>query len=249
MIDDDKSPPAFSLRRWSARKRAAAGAAGVTPPTTSAPATTGTVAATATTTASAAPAPPVDGGETRVAPTVLPPIETLTPSSDFTPFMQPDVDPALRQAALHKLFADPQFNVMDGLDVYIDDYSKPDPISPEMVRTLHHARYIFSPPPTRMNEAGYVEDVPEDEREPAADAAAGAPPPTAAIGPEAVALSGPDGATGALPAPAVAASPRVASRPAEAGPTSPADAGAATSSSASQPALPLALERPPPPTR
>jgi hypothetical protein len=29
---------------------------------------------------------------------------------------------------LKTLFQDPRFNVMDGLDVYIDDYSKPDPL-------------------------------------------------------------------------------------------------------------------------
>jgi len=237
MIDDEKSPPGFSLRRWSARKRAAVGAAGVTPPTTPAPATSGTAAATATTTGSIAAAPPVDGGEDRAVPAALPPIETLTPSSDFRPFMRPDVDPALRQAALHKLFADPQFNVMDGLDVYIDDYSKPDPISPEMVRALHHARYIFSPPPTRMNQAGYVEDVPEDERE-AAAGAAGGPAPTTAAAPDPAALPAPDAAE-AVPALGVPASPPVASGPAE--------ACAETSSPAPQSALPR--ERPPPPTR
>ena len=32
-----------------------------------------------------------------------PPIESLTPESDFTPFMQEDVDPALRRGALKKL--------------------------------------------------------------------------------------------------------------------------------------------------
>ena len=95
-------------------------------------------------------------------PEPLPPIESLTPESDFTAFMKPNVEPALKRAALKTLFADPRFNVMDGLDVYIDDYSKPDPISQEMVRALHHARYIFAPPATRVNEAGFVEDVPEE---------------------------------------------------------------------------------------
>ena len=37
-------------------------------------------------------------------------------------------------AALKKLFSDPHFNVMDGLDTYIDDYGKPDPIPPSMLR-------------------------------------------------------------------------------------------------------------------
>jgi hypothetical protein len=57
-----------------------------------------------------------------------PPVESLTADSDFSPFMQRDIDPALRRTALKKLFDDPRFNVMDGLDVYIDDYSKPDPL-------------------------------------------------------------------------------------------------------------------------
>ncbi len=76
----------------------------------------------------------------------LPPLESLTPESDFTPFMQAEVDPATRRAALKTLFQDPQFNVMDGLDVYIDDYSKPDPI-PEgwldrMYQTARLGEYI-----------------------------------------------------------------------------------------------------------
>ena len=58
----------------------------------------------------------------------LPPVESLTPESDFAPFMRREIDPATRQQALKTLFADPRFNVMDGLDVYIDDYSKPDPL-------------------------------------------------------------------------------------------------------------------------
>lgn len=58
----------------------------------------------------------------------LPPVESLTIDSDFAPFMQPGVDAALRRTALKTLLADPRFNVMDGLDVYIDDYSKADPL-------------------------------------------------------------------------------------------------------------------------
>ena len=61
-------------------------------------------------------------------PAPLPPVESLTPESDFTPFMKSEVDPETRRAALRTLFTDPRFNVMDGLDVYIDDYSKPDPL-------------------------------------------------------------------------------------------------------------------------
>lgn len=79
--------------------------------------------------------PPADPGpdarETAPAAAVEPPlpaVETLTPQSDFTPFMKPEVDGDVRRDALKALFRDPQFNVMDGLDTYIDDYSKPDPL-------------------------------------------------------------------------------------------------------------------------
>jgi hypothetical protein len=93
----------------------------------------------------------------------LPSLESLSIESDFAGFMQPGVDESLKRGALKKLFADPRFNVMDGLDVYIDDYSKPDPLDPAIARTLAHARYIFNPPPTRVTAAGYVEDIPEEE--------------------------------------------------------------------------------------
>jgi len=55
---------------------------------------------------------------------------------DFSAFMKPDVDPAVQQAAMKKMFSDPHFNVMDGLDIYIDDYSKPDPLPPGMLERM-----------------------------------------------------------------------------------------------------------------
>ena len=55
---------------------------------------------------------------------------------DFSAFMKPDVDPTVQQAALKKMFTDPHFNIMDGLDIYIDDYSKPDPLPPGMLERM-----------------------------------------------------------------------------------------------------------------
>ncbi len=55
---------------------------------------------------------------------------------DFSAFMKPDVDPVVQQAALKKMFTDPHFNVMDGLDIYIDDYSKPDPLPQGMLERM-----------------------------------------------------------------------------------------------------------------
>jgi len=69
-------------------------------------------------------------------------VESLTPQSDFTRFVRPDVPPDVKNAAMKKLFSDPHFNVMDGLDVYIDDYGKPDPLPPEMLRQLASAEFL-----------------------------------------------------------------------------------------------------------
>jgi hypothetical protein len=74
----------------------------------------------------------------------LPPVDELTPQSDFSAFMHPKVDADLRRAALKKLFSDPHFNVMDGLDTYVDDYSKPDPLPPAMLAGLRQAQNIFA---------------------------------------------------------------------------------------------------------
>jgi hypothetical protein len=85
------------------------------------------------------------GGEGAAAPTPPPTLEdaqSLTRDSDFTRFTKPDVPPDVKTAAFKKLFTDPHFNVMDGLDVYIDDYSKPDPIPPEMLRNLASAKFL-----------------------------------------------------------------------------------------------------------
>ncbi|MSP96273.1 MAG: DUF3306 domain-containing protein [Betaproteobacteria bacterium] len=75
----------------------------------------------------------------------LPPVDSLTPESDFTAFMQPQVESGVKRAALKQLFKDPHFNVMDGLDTYIDDYSVADPIPDAMMKTLYQAReHLFS---------------------------------------------------------------------------------------------------------
>jgi len=73
----------------------------------------------------------------------LPPLDTLTPESDYRAFFHPKVDEDVRRAALKKLFSDPHFNVMDGLDVYIDDYSKTEPIPAAMLAGLRQAQNIL----------------------------------------------------------------------------------------------------------
>jgi hypothetical protein len=74
----------------------------------------------------------------------LPPVDELTPQSDFSAFMHPKVDADVRRAALRKLFSDPHFNVMDGLDTYIADYSQPDPLPAGMLAGLRQAQNIIA---------------------------------------------------------------------------------------------------------
>jgi hypothetical protein len=81
------------------------------------------------------------------APQALPPpthkeVELLTQASDFSPFMGRDVAPDVRNAAMKKLFTDPHYNVMDQLDIYIDDYSKPDPLPQAMLRQMVGAQFL-----------------------------------------------------------------------------------------------------------
>lgn len=66
----------------------------------------------------------------------------LTASSDFSRFVAPEVDAEVKNAAMKKLFADPHFNVMDGLDTYIDDYGRADPIPKAMLRQMVQARML-----------------------------------------------------------------------------------------------------------
>jgi hypothetical protein len=75
-------------------------------------------------------------------PLTLEDVQALTPESDFSRFAASDVAPEVKNAAMKKLFADPRYNVMDRLDVYIDDYSKPDPIPQAMLRQLVSAKFL-----------------------------------------------------------------------------------------------------------
>ena len=75
-------------------------------------------------------------------PLTLDDVKDLTKESDFKPFMSRGVEPGVRNAAMKKLFSDPHFNVMDGLDIYIDDYSKPDPLPLSMLRQMASAKFL-----------------------------------------------------------------------------------------------------------
>ena len=88
------------------------------------------------------PEKPVEKKEAE-APRPLPPVEKLTPEADFTPFMQPKVEDALRRAALKKLFNDPHFNIPDPFEPYSRDWNIADPIPPEVLATLNQAKVLL----------------------------------------------------------------------------------------------------------
>lgn len=112
--------PGFSLSRWSRRKLEAAREAA------------------ATASAPAVPNAPLPAAASvpAAAPVELPPVASLTFDSDFSAFLRPGVDDTLKRAALKQLFRDPRFNVMDGLDTYIDDYTKADPVPSDVLADL-----------------------------------------------------------------------------------------------------------------
>jgi hypothetical protein len=153
------------LSRWSRRKNAAK----------SAPDAANEAAA-----AVAVPAPaPMQAEIAPAEAQPLPPLESLTAESDFTAFMKPEVDPALKRDAFKKLITDPRYNVMDGLDVYIDDYSKPDPLPEGWLEKMNQVKHlgIFREDPVKEAQAV------DEAATPAADAMPADP---AAFPPEAL---------------------------------------------------------------
>jgi hypothetical protein len=136
--------PESFLARWSRRKRAAereaerpAGIAA--PELPSAPTAKVGGEAVAGNGPVSASAPVREPAPTTEVP--LPPIESLDGlRSDYQAFFQQPVDDELRHAALKKLFADPHFNQMDMLDVYVDDYTQFEPLPATLRMRLPSAR-------------------------------------------------------------------------------------------------------------
>jgi hypothetical protein len=95
-------------------------------------------------------------------------VARLTPESDFRPFVARGVDENIKRSALKKLFSDPHFNVMDGLDVYIDDYNKFTPIPPQMLAALNHAKGLLNPLSQSDNPLTQLLEEPDEKEKDAA---------------------------------------------------------------------------------
>lgn len=72
----------------------------------------------------------------------MPPIESLTASSDVSAFFNKGVSAALRKAALRYVFQQPEFNVRDGLNDYDGDYTVFEPLGDTITSDMkfHAAR-------------------------------------------------------------------------------------------------------------
>lgn len=189
--DDDDARAGGFLGRWSRRKAQAREGQPLPEPAPVAPV------------AVAAPAPPfvpVSESDRPLASTDIAPsaiknevpaltlddVQALALEGDFKPFVARGVAPEVRNAAFRKLFSDPHYNVMDGLDIYIDDYGQPDPLPAAMLKQLASARFLK-----------LVEDEPEAPAgaPPLPDQALPAPPPPESA-PDAAADESPPAAPG-----------------------------------------------------
>ena len=146
------------LSRWSRRKRQVAaepaaaeprllGTKGPAPATTVAglaPATVPVLAVPEAATQRLPEVPPQGlpaSAERPPAPT-LEDVAALAPGDEVSRFVARGVDETVKRAALKKLFADPHYNIMDGLDTYIDDYSIADPIPEAMLRQMNQSKFL-----------------------------------------------------------------------------------------------------------
>jgi hypothetical protein len=93
------------------------------------------------------PVVPAPGAEDECTLPTIEDVARLDADSDFSAFVTNGVDKAVQRLAMKKLFSDPHFHAMDGLDIYIDDYNKPDPMSAAMLASLKHAKNLFAAQP------------------------------------------------------------------------------------------------------
>jgi len=106
-------------------------------------------------------APPTPAAEPATPPALtLDDVALLTRESDYSGFVARGVTPEVKNAALKKLFADPHFNVMDGLDTYIADYGQPDPLPEGMLRQMVQSQFLGL----------FDDDPPQPEPDPSAEA-------------------------------------------------------------------------------
>lgn len=111
--------PSGLIARWSARKEAARRGEAIGHDSADAP-------------------PKIGPSMTELTDADMPPLETLTETSDYSGFLSPKVSEALRQAALDRLFRSAGLNFADGLDDYAEDYTQFKPLGDVLTADLRH---------------------------------------------------------------------------------------------------------------
>ena len=94
-------------------------------------------------------------------PVSQPAAEVSDSDAELSAVLAPDVERGVRQAALRKLFMSERYCVMDGLDVYVDDYSKLEVLSAEAVGKLVHAAALLSTNELEQDTVTDPSDTPE----------------------------------------------------------------------------------------
>jgi len=134
------------LRRWARLKSGVEQAPAAPVRAPDAPSCGAAIARPAAAEAGALPTPAGGAGtaqEQRPLPT-LEEAACLTPEADFSAFVARGVDKSVQRLALKKLFTDPHFKLVDGLDLYMHDYNQAAPLAPEVLASLKHAPDVLS---------------------------------------------------------------------------------------------------------
>lgn len=82
-------------------------------------------------------------------PVVLPTeadLDAVVQGGEIRNFMNPQVSGDLRNKAFKALFSQPQFNQMDFMDVYVDDYSVSTPLTAAMIDMMALGKQLLSRP-------------------------------------------------------------------------------------------------------
>ena len=82
---------------------------------------------------------PLSVAATRAAPLLRP---VGSPQEAAADYRQAGADEDLRRAALKRIFSDPHFNQPDPFEAYSGDFTRGEPIPPEMLSTLVQARHL-----------------------------------------------------------------------------------------------------------
>jgi len=102
----------------------------------------------------------------------LPDPATLTLADDFSVFLRDKVPPALKRKAMQHLFSHPEFNEVDMLDVYMEDFNLVPDLSKEDFALVKHAKAVLDPTPSEA----VAGQTPEAEAPPPMPAAADGEP-------------------------------------------------------------------------